>query len=92
MILCHRTPQNRKKTASSGTARWRGVETRGDYLALKGQQCSELFCFFLELHTRGSAEDEQAIDFPCFLLCWVFLMIWRGKIQSATTKVGMVSP
>ena len=51
------------------TTRWQGVETRGNYMTSQGEQCSELFCVFLELHERGGDEDEQARALPCFVFC-----------------------
>ena len=83
------TETTKERTA---TSRWRGVEIRGHCLPSKGQQCSELFCFFLELHAKGGAEYEQARALPCFFPCWVLLMICRGPALSKTTKVGIFSP
>ena len=40
-------------------------------MTLQGEQCSEFFRVFLELLARGSAEDEQARDLPCFASRWV---------------------
>ena len=37
----------------------------------QGEQSSELFYFFLELHKSGGIEDDQARALPCFLPCWV---------------------
>ena len=82
------TETTKERTA---TSRWRGVEIRGHCLPSKGQQCSELFCFFLELHAKGGAEYEQARDLPFFISCWVIFKIRMEEIQSATIKVGMVS-
>ena len=47
------------------------MEIRGHYIPSQGGGFSELFRVFLELCTRGDAEDKQDRSLPCLVTFWL---------------------